>query len=138
MLCGVTGNSDRVVIPPYTWNDTDAQTFYNAVGYSNTNMRSAVDTLVVDSKASGAHTKQIAMYPFTTDLSGGTSAQRLVQMKWNLLNPVDSDPARRIVWVSAPNANMNGVASTAFGQYGATKVVPSTAFLVSTRLSMTF
>lgn len=138
MLCGVTGNSDRVAAPAYSWNDTDAQTYYTNVGYTNTSMRSAVDTLAVDAKASGAYTKQIAIYPFTTDLSGGTSAQRLVQMKWNFKDPRDLDAAKRIAWVSAPNATMNGVASTAFGQYGATKVVPSTDFPVSTRWSMTF
>lgn len=137
MLCGVTGNSDRVAAPPYTWSDTDAENLYNAVGYTAYALRPEIDTFFGGTKTDGVYSKQLAMYLLLTDLTSGTSAQRLVQMKWNALNPVDSDAAKRIVWVSAPNANMNGQAATGFGQYGATKFVPSTHFPNTDKWSFT-
>lgn len=85
--------------------DPDAQAFITAAAITDPIEQSAVNQLVVDMKDAAIWTKMKAVYPFV----GGTATSH----KWNLVNPVDSDAAFRLVfnggWThSATGALPNG------------------------------
>jgi hypothetical protein len=102
-------------VPSY---DPDAQLFFDAqvaagVTLSVTEM-DATNQLVLDMKTANVWTKMKAVYPFV----GGTATSH----KWNLVNPVDSNAAYRLVfnggWTHSvtgalPNGT-NGYADTFF------------------------
>jgi hypothetical protein len=73
--------------------DTDAQAFITAAGITDTTQQVAINTLVVDLKAYSIWTNLQAVWP----MIGGTSTT----MKWNLINPVDSDAAYRMNFAGA-------------------------------------
>ena len=94
--------------------DRDAQAFITAAEIKDPIEQSAVNQLVVDMKDARIWTKMKAVYPFV----GGTATSH----KWNLINPVDSDAAFRLVfnggWTHSasgalPNGT-NGYANTFF------------------------
>ena len=85
--------------------DPDAEAFITAAAITDATQQSAVNQLVLDMKDAGIWSKMKAVYPFV----GGTATSH----KWNLVNPVDSDAAFRLVfsggWThSATGALPNG------------------------------
>lgn len=80
--------------------DADAQAFITATGISGTNA-TATNQLVVDLKAANIWTKMKAVYP----LVGGSATSH----KFNLLNPVDSNAAYRLVFAGGVTHSSTGV-----------------------------
>ena len=70
--------------------DPDATAFLTAAGITDSTQQNAVNQLVLDMKTANIWTKMKAVYPFV----GGTASTH----KWNLVNPVDSDAAFRLVF----------------------------------------
>ena len=99
--------------------DTDAQAFINAAGLTDLGQANAVNTLVVDLKASGVWTKMKALYPFV----GGTATTH----KWNLKDPRDLDAAFRIVFNGGMTHTSLGMVSNYTTSYADTRLTPSTA-----------
>ncbi len=92
--------------------DPDAAAFLSAAGITDPTISSAINTLVVDLKAASIWSKMKAVYPFV----GGTASTH----KWNLVNPLDTDAAFRLVfnggWTHSANGALpngtNGYANT--------------------------
>jgi hypothetical protein len=80
-------------------NDTDAQAFITASGISGTEA-TAINTLVVNLKSANIWNKIKAAYPMV-----GSSA---TSCKWNLVNPVDSNAAYRLVFSGGGTFSANG------------------------------
>lgn len=76
--------------PQSTSLDPDAVAFLSAAGITDPTIESAVNTLVVDLKGYSIWTKMKAIYPFV----GGTASTH----KWNLINPLDTNAAFRLVF----------------------------------------
>ena len=80
--------------------DADAQAFITASGISGTEA-TATNQLVIDLKAANIWTKMKAVYP----LVGGTATSH----KFNLLNPVDSNGAYRLVFAGGVTHSSTGI-----------------------------
>ena len=81
--------------------DPDAQAFIDATGISGTDA-TAINDLVVGLKADNTWNKFKVIYPMV----GGTATT----MKYNLVDPQDTDAAYRITWVGGSNTfDSNGV-----------------------------
>lgn len=80
--------------------DADAQAFITATGITGTNA-TATNQLVVDLKAANIWTKMKAVYP----LVGGSATSH----KYNLLNPVDSNGAYRLVFAGGLTHSSSGI-----------------------------
>ena len=94
--------------------DTDADAFITAAGITDTTIQDAITNLVLglkDETRAGGETwsKYHAIYPFASDT--GTSAQRAVQHKWNLKNPLDTDAAFRGTFAGTVTHSNTGVQS---------------------------
>jgi hypothetical protein len=76
--------------PPPPALDPDAVAFLTAAGITDSTIEGAINTLVVDMKDAGIWTKMKAVYPFV----GSTASTH----KWNLINPLDTDAAFRLVF----------------------------------------
>lgn len=99
--------------------DADAQAFITATGISGTNA-TATNQLVVDLKAANIWTKMKAVYP----LVGGTATSH----KYNLLNPVDSNGAYRLVFAGGVTHSSNGILGNGTNAYADTFLNPLTVF----------
>jgi hypothetical protein len=124
-----------------------AQSFYYNSAYSNeaniylystqitgTTQVSAINTLINGLKANNLWSKMKAVYPFVTDKS--LQADMAAQMKFNLVNPQDSDAAFRLAFSGGWTYSTNGAQPNGTNGYADTKLVPSTALtLNSTHLS---
>ena len=90
----VLGNTGKtsIVLPTFSYvcPDPDAVAFLSAAGVTDALSLYAVCTLVTDLKTAGLWTKMTAVYPFV----GSTPASH----KFNLINPADSDAAKRLVF----------------------------------------
>jgi hypothetical protein len=112
-----------------TVSDADAQAFVTNAGIVDQVEANAINNLVIGLKADSLWTKMKAIYPFV----GGTSTTH----KYNLVNPLDTDGAFRLVfsggWThSSTGANPNGT-----NAYADTKLTPSpTLSLNSTHVSL--
>ena len=73
--------------------DNDAQAFITAAGITDPTQQAALNKLVLDLKSYNIWSKLQAVWPMV----GGTSST----MKWNLVNPVDSDAAYRMTFTGA-------------------------------------
>jgi len=80
--------------------DADAQAFITASGISGTEA-TAVNTLVVNLKSANIWTKMKAVYPMV----GGSATSH----KFNLLNPVDSNGAYRLVFAGGLTHSSSGI-----------------------------
>ena len=93
-----------LVLPSVSY-DPDAQAFFNAESAAGvtltTTEKNAVNQWVVDAKAAGIWTKFKAVYPMV----GGTATSH----KFNLLNPVDSDAANRLVFNGGLTHSNSGI-----------------------------
>ena len=88
--------------------DPDAEAFINASGISGLNA-AAIDQLVIDLKNYNLWDKMQAVYPFVGSTAG--------DHKWNLIDPQDTDAAKRITfngtWThDSGGADPNGVSGT--------------------------
>jgi hypothetical protein len=96
--------------------DPDAQAFFNATSITNTVQMNAVNQLVIDLKSYNIWQKFIAIYPYV----GGTATTH----KFNLVNPLDTNAAFRILWAGGVTHNANGVTGNGTNGYGETYIQP--------------
>lgn len=99
-------------------NDPDAQAFITATGINGTNA-TATNQLVLDLKSANIWSKMKAVYPMV----GGTATT----CKFNLLNPVDSNAAYRLVFSGGGTFSSNGYLPNGVNSYGNTFLIPNTA-----------
>ena len=106
-----------------------AQKFILAAGFTNADL----NTAIVDFFGNISHllSKIVYCYLDVTDLTGGTNAQRLAQMKFNAVNPLDSNAAFRQVYYNNPTANTDGITFNGTTQYLDTNCIPSTCGIIS-------
>ena len=113
-----------------------AQSFYYNSAYSNeantylystqitgTTQVSAINTLINGLKANNLWTKMKAVYPFITDKS--LQADMAAQMKFNLVNPQDTDAAFRLAFSGGWTYSTNGAQPNGTNGYADTKFSPS-------------
>jgi hypothetical protein len=113
-----------------------AQSFYYNSAYSNeantylystqitgTTQVSAINTLINGLKANNLWTKMKAVYPFVTDKT--LQADMAAQMKFNLVNPQDTDAAFRLAFSGGWTYSTNGAQPNGTNGYADTKLVPS-------------
>lgn len=100
-------------------NDPDAQAFITASGISGTEA-TATNQLVIDLKSANIWTKMKAVYP----LVGGSATSH----KFNLLNPVDSNGAYRLVFNGGWTHSSLGALPNGVNAYASTFLIPNTVF----------
>ena len=116
-----------------------AQSFYYNSAYSNeantylystqitgTNQVSAINTLINGLKANNLWSKMKAVYPFVTDKT--LQSDMAAQMKFNLVNPQDSDAAFRLAFSGGWTYSTNGAQPNGTNGYADTKFNLSTNF----------
>lgn len=94
--------------------DADAQAFITAASITDPTQQNAINTLVVGLKAQSLWAKMKAVYPFV----GGTASSH----KFNLINPVDSDAAFRLVFNGGWTHSATGVLPNGTNGYASTKL----------------
>lgn len=110
-----------------------AQSFYYNSAYSNeantylystqitgTTQVSAINTLINGLKANNLWSKMKAVYPFVTDKT--LQADMAAQMKFNLVNPQDSDAAFRLAFSGGWTYSTNGAQPNGTNGYADTKL----------------
>ena len=115
-----------------------AQSFYYNSAYSNeantylystqitgTTQVSAINTLINGLKANNLWTKMKAVYPFVTDKT--LQADMAAQMKFNLVNPQDSDAAFRLAFSGGWTYSTNGAQPNGTNGYADTKLLPTSS-----------
>lgn len=113
-----------------------AQSFYYNSAYSNeantylystqitgTTQVSAINTLINGLKANNLWAKMKAVYPFVTDKT--LQADMAAQMKFNLVNPQDSDAAFRLAFSGGWTYSTNGAQPNGTNGFADTKLIPS-------------
>ncbi len=103
----------------------EANTYLYSTQITGTTQVSAINTLINGLKANNLWTKMKAVYPFVTDKT--LQADMAAQMKFNLVNPQDTDAAFRLAfsggWTYSTNGaqpnGTNGYADTKLGQTAA-------------------
>lgn len=116
-----------------------AQSFYYNSSYSNeantylystqitgTTQVSAINTLINGLKANNLWSKMKAVYPFVTDKT--LQSDMAAQMKFNLVNPQDSDAAFRLAFSGGWTYSTNGAITNLINSYADTKLNPGTVF----------
>jgi len=98
--------------------DPNAQAFFTATGITDTTIKNAVNTLVVDLKAANLWSKFYAIYPFV-----GNTANTC---KYNLVNPVDSDAAFRLTFAGTWGFSPYGIMGNSTDTYANTHWNPGT------------
>ena len=109
--------------PPPPSLDPDAVAFLSAAGITDPTIESAVNTLVVDLKGYSIWTKMKAIYPFV----GGTASTH----KWNLINPLDTDAAFRLVFNGGWTHSATGAKPNGTNAYANTYLKPSTSLITN-------
>lgn len=106
-----------------------AQKFIAAAGFTNADL----NTAIVDFFGNISHllSKIVYCYLDVTDLTSGTNAQRLAQMKFNAVNPLDSNAAFRQVYYNNPTANTDGITFNGTTQYLDTNCIPATCGIIT-------
>lgn len=100
--------------------------FVTAAGYTNPALILAFDKHIKYLKDNNLFTLIHAEYHLVHDLTGSpTNAQMLNQMKFNLVNPVDSNAAFRLAYILNPTASNLGVKCNGSTQYMNTFLVPN-------------
>lgn len=109
--------------------DPDAQAFITAAAITDPTQQAAINQLVVDLKADGLWTKMKAIYPFV----GGTATTH----KWNLVNPLDTNAAFRLVFNGGWTHSSNGALPNGTNGWGNTYLISQgTLGLNSTHVSV--
>ena len=119
-----------------------AQSFYYNSSYSNeantylystqitgTTQVSAINTLINGLKANNLWSKMKAVYPFVTDKT--LQADMAAQMKFNLVNPQDTDAAFRLAFSGGWTYSTNGAQPNGTNGYADTKLNPSISLSTS-------
>ena len=109
-----------VVPPPLT--DADSDAFILASGITDTNQKSALDTLVTGLKANNLWSNLKAIYPFV----GGTANAH----KYNLKDPRDANDAFRLSFINVQHSS-NGIVQTDQNGYANTFLSPLAEFTLS-------
>lgn len=97
--------------------DAATVAFILASGVENQSLTDPLDDLVVALKASALWNRGVAIYPF---IGGSAFAHSL-----NLLNPVNSNLGKRIVWSGGLTHDFSGVLPNGTSGYGDTKINPN-------------
>ena len=118
ILGGNTGIYLASLTPPVPPVDPDAQAFITAASITDPTQQSAINQLVVDLKGYSIWTKMKAVYPMV----GGSSST----MKYNLVNPLDTDAAFRLTYNGGLTYSSTGLLGGVNG-YADTKLKPSTS-----------
>jgi hypothetical protein len=105
--------------------DPDAVAFLTAAAITDPTITGAINTLVVDLKGYGIWTKMKALYPFV----GGTASTH----KFNLVNPLDTNAAFRLVFFGGVTHNSNGITGNAINTYGNTFFIPNSHLIASSQ-----
>jgi len=98
-----------------TVSDADAQAFVTNAGIVDQVEATAINNLVIGMKADGLWTKMKAIYPFV----GGTSTTH----KYNLVNPLDTDAAFRLVFSGGWTHSSTGATPNGTNGYADTKLI---------------
>jgi hypothetical protein len=109
---GIIGSSVTVAS-----GDADALAFFTAAGITDTNQKSAVNTLVTDLKAANIWTKMKALYPFV----GGTAAQH----RFNLKDPRPLNAAFYLDFMGGMTHSTLGIVPNGTTSYADTKLNPT-------------
>jgi len=99
--------------------DPNAQAFIDAAQITDVTQADAINNLVLGLKYNGLWTKMKAVYPFV----GGTASTH----KFNLMNPVDSDAAYRLVFNGGWTHSSNGATPNGTNGYANTYLSPSSS-----------
>lgn len=102
----------------YTFSDSDAKSYSDAVGTLNDTQKEAIDDFVVGLKSDGLWSKLKAIYPFI----GNTAAEQ----KWNLKDSRDLDEAFRLTFYGGITHESYGIKGDGSSGYADTHFVPST------------
>lgn len=126
-----------------------AQSFYYNSAYSNeantylystqitgTTQVSAINTLINGLKANNLWSKMKAVYPFVTDKT--LQADMAAQMKFNLVNPQDSDAAFRLAFSGGWTYSTNGAQPNGVNGFAYTSLVPDNNGLTANNNSLSF
>ena len=108
--------------------DPDAQAFIIAAGITDPTQQEAINTLVVDLKASGLWTLLQAIYPIV----GGTATTH----KYNLKNPLDTDGAFRLTFGLGWTHGTTGMTPNGTTAFADTKFNPNADLLSYTSCSI--
>jgi hypothetical protein len=100
-----------------TVSDADAQAFVTNAGIVDQVEANAINNLVIGLKADSLWTKMKAVYPFV----GGTSTT----MKYNLVNPLDTDAAYRLLFSGGWTHSSTGATPNGTNGYADTFVFPN-------------
>ena len=103
--------------------DPNAQAFIDAAQITDVTQADAINNLVLGLKYNGLWTKMKAVYPFV----GGTASTH----KFNLMNPVDSDAAYRLVFNGGWTHSSNGATPNGTNGFANTYFTPSSALTTS-------
>lgn len=101
----------RSTTPAY---DAHAQAFFTAAEITDSSIKNAINTAVVDYKESGNWDRDIAIYPWV----GASAAAH----KWNLKDPRNTDAAFRMTFHGTVTHSANGVQTNGVNGYADTKV----------------
>jgi hypothetical protein len=118
--------SRQVGIPVVS--DPNAQAFIDAAQITDVTQADAINNLVLGLKYNGLWTKMKAVYPFV----GGTATTH----KFNLMNPVDSDAAYRLVFNGGWTHSSNGVQGNGVNGYADTKLAETSDLLNNEHISI--
>lgn len=96
--------------------DPDAFALITAAGYTNNALKLALNKWYVNAKLNGYYPKIDAGYfDVADDIS--SNAASLAQMKWNFVNPLNTDAAHRRTYFNNPTANYTGIDFNGTTQY---------------------
>ena len=107
----------------------ESNTYLYSTQITGTTQVSAINTLINGLKANNLWTKMKAVYPFVTDKT--LQADMAAQMKYNLVNPQDTDAAFRLAFSGGWTYSTNGAQPNGTNGYADTKLVPSTSLSTS-------
>jgi hypothetical protein len=110
--------------------DPDAQAFITAAGITDATQKTAINQLVINTKAAGIWTKMKAIYPFV----GGTATTH----KWNLKNPADTDAAFRLIFSGGWTHTSNGAQPNGTNGYADTRLNMSSNYSVNDNAHISF
>lgn len=99
--------------------DPDAYAFLLAINNTSSTIATAIDQLVVGLKNYNLWSKMKAVYPFV----GGTATTN----KYNLINPVDSNSAYRLIFGGGWTHTSSGATPNGINAYADTNLIPFTA-----------
>jgi hypothetical protein len=97
--------------------DPDAQAFLTAAGITDATQQAAINTLVLDLKANSLWSLLYTFYPIV----GGTATSH----KFNLVNPLDTDGANRLLFSGGITHNANGITGNGTNGFANTYLNPN-------------